>query len=65
MLDLIDIIIIGIKISEEFQKPTFWQPSEGKNNRIFGVIFFAQLQSVAISQWSLRVFALTFVSQKQ
>ncbi len=32
--------------------------AKAKNNRIFGGRFFAELQSVAISQWSLRFFAL-------
>ncbi len=35
-----------------------------KNNRIFGGSFFAKLQSVAISQWSLSFFALSSLLPK-
>ncbi len=52
---LSSIIIIGVTFwGEKFQKATGLAAEQTqKHNRIFGGRFFAQLQSVAISQWSL------------
>ncbi len=77
MLDLIDMLnCFGFLFHNDNWSYFFWRgipkiqlsgsfSNAKKNNCIFGGRFFAKLQSVAISQWSLRFFALSSLFKKK